>query len=85
MTVGELIEELKHFDENSKVVITMTCDNDFRQVDEVRFAPIPDLVIIESHEVPDFQDLQVIAKEVMEEHGNNMTRFEQKVMMDFIR
>jgi hypothetical protein len=85
MKVGELIEELKHFDENSKVVITMTCDNDFRQVDEVRFAPIPDLVIIESHEVPDFQDLQVIAKEVMEEHGDNMTRYEQKLMIDFIK
>lgn len=85
MTVWELIEELQKMDDTAEAVITYECDNDFRRIDRVRFSKVPYLAIIESHEVPDFEDLQVIAKEVMEEHGNNMTKYEQKVMMDFIK
>jgi hypothetical protein len=84
MTVGEMIEGLKGFDLDAKCVMTYYCDNDYRKIDTVRFDPIGKRVIIESHETPDFDDLQVIAREVLEEHGDNMTLTEFKIMNEFI-
>lgn len=84
MTVGEMIERLQTYDLDDKVVMTYYCDNSYRQVDTVRFDPIGKRVIIETHEFPDFDDLQVIAREVLEEYGDNMTLTEFKIMNDFI-
>lgn len=85
MTVGELIKELGRYDLDAKVRITYTCDNDYRPVDTVRYIHAPDSIVIESHSIPDFDDLQVIAREVFEEHGKYMSRSEQRIMLDFIK
>ena len=40
---------------------------------------------MESYETPNFDDLQVIADSVYEEHGDNMSQKEKKIMTDFIQ
>ena len=78
MTVRELMEQLSNMNKDSKVVITMTCDNDFRNIHEVRTC-LSGLTIIESHDVPDFDDLFEIAKETYEEHMRKIDEMEKKI------
>lgn len=84
MTVRELMEQLSNMNKDSKVVITMTCDNDFRNIHEVRTC-LSGLTIIESHDVPDFDDLFEIAKETYEEHYNDLSPKEQKLLEAFLK
>lgn len=84
MTVRELMEQLSNMNKDSKVVITMTCDNDFRNIHEVRTC-ISGLTIIESHDVPDFDDLFVIAKETYEEHYNDLSPKERRLLEAFLK
>ena len=84
MTVRELMEQLSNMNKDSKVVITMTCDNDFRNIHEVRTC-ISGLTIIESHDVPDFDDLFEIAKEVYQEHLDDLAPKERRLLEIFLR
>lgn len=84
MTVRELMEQLSNMNKDSKVVITMTCDNDFRNIHEVRTC-LSGLTIIESHDVPDFDDLFEIAKETYEEHYNDLSPKERKLLEAFLK
>lgn len=84
MTVRELMEQLSNMNKDSKVVITMTCDNDFRNIHEVRTC-LSGLTIIESHDVPDFDDLFEIAKETYEEHYNDLSPKELRLLEAFLK
>lgn len=84
MTVRELMEQLSNMNKDSKVVITMTCDNDFRNIHEVRTC-LSGLTIIESHDVPDFDDLFEIAKETYEEHCNDLSPKELRLLEAFLK
>jgi hypothetical protein len=85
MTVAELIDYLSNFDPETKVVITYFCDNNFREIDNIRNTYSGELVVIESHEVPDFDDIQVMAREVLEEHGDDMSQVELRYMKAFVQ
>ena len=84
MTVKELKEALSNISDDSKAVITMTCDNNFREIGEVRTC-ISGLTIIESHDIPDFADLEEIAKEVYQEHLDDLAPKERRLLEIFLR
>ena len=85
MKVGELIKKLEEFDSETKVVMTYSCDNDYRGIDLIRFSPVPNIVVVESSEIPDFDDISVMAQEVYEEHGKHMSQYERKLMEEFLK
>lgn len=85
MNVSELIEFLSNYDPETEVVMTYFCDNAYRPLDALKEDIVNHRVVLESYEVPDFDDLQVIAESVFEEHGDNMSQKEKKIMTDFIQ
>ena len=85
MSVADLIEYLSNFDPETEVMMTYFCDNAYRPLDALKEDPVNHRVIMESYETPNFDDLQVIADSVFDEHGDNMSQKEKKIMTDFIQ
>ena len=62
MTKAELIELLKPFSDDAIVKITYSCDNAYRNITDVNIHPRNGYAIIESAEMPDEDDIFVMAE-----------------------
>ena len=83
MTKGELVKMLSIYDDDIEVKITLSCDNAYRVPDEVK--KVNDkLVVIESSDVPNIDDLSIMAEKSLEWYEPIMLDSEKKLLKNLI-
>lgn len=84
MTKSELIKALENYEDDTEVVFTLECDNDFRRIENVRFSIGAEVIVLESYEIPTADDLYYMAKECLEEHRKSMSEKDERILEEFV-
>lgn len=84
MTVAELMDILKEHDEDKKVVFTLNCDNNFRNIDDVRTSYTGEFIVLEGFDIPNEDDLASMIEASLQERKRYMTDRQKKILKDFL-
>lgn len=85
MTIGELKAILNQYSDDMPVRITYECDNDFREITNIRtIGEVSSFVSIESDSVPNIDDLSIMAEKSLEQYDSIMMDSEKKLLQNLI-
>ena len=85
MTVGQLKKILSQYSDDMTVKITYECDNDFREITNIRtIGKVSSFVSIESDSVPNIDDLSIMAEKSLEQYDSIMMDSEKKLLQNLI-
>lgn len=84
MTIGELKAILNQYSDDTPVRITYECDNDFREITNIRTVGKGSFVSIESDSVPNIDDLSIMAQKSLEQYDSIMMDSEKKLLQNLI-
>lgn len=84
MTVAELMDILQEHDEDKKVVFTLNCDNNFRNIDDVRTSYTREFIVLEGFDIPNEDDLASMIEASLQERKRYMTDRQEKILKEFL-
>lgn len=81
MTVGQLKAILSQYSDEMKIKITYQCDNAHRDITRVRRCGIVDpFICIETDEVPNYEDLSIMAEYALARYDSVMLNYEKEAL-----
>lgn len=85
MTVGQLKAILSQYSDDMTVKITYECDNDFREITNIRtVGKCSPILSIESDGVPNIEDLSIMAQRSLEQYDSIMLDSEKSLLRNLI-